>query len=312
MEQTKQIITICPDYDFYLQDADGVAIGLDELIDRAGSPIVMPEMDAWAREVSHIVVASETGQPYDMDWADYHQRGLALAHKLRRRLSSRYELWYEAPYEDKSGTVKEPVKIEAPFNLVELSDGYYLQCVMPEEYQGDDLIIAFHHFKDCSDDGCCVDTYSIVSDDIDFEDAGFNFMWEIREEDIWLRITKEQYDVWGAKIESLKSAMFSLAREHVIQKSCIEVGDVILDDQGIYRILEICKDPIDYYADFIYIGKYGVQFNNEADWMHNYDEINAVKDGLHVDGTVYDMAVDMAQNFTLQFIAELKETIYNG
>ena len=213
MERTKQIITICPDYDFYLQDADGVAIGLDELIDRAGSPIVMPEMDAWAREVSPIVVASETGQPYDMDWADYHQRGLALAHKLRRRLSSKYDLVYEAPFEDNSGTIKEPMKIEEAFKPVELTDGYYLQWVMPEARQGDDLIMAFHHFEDCSEDGCAVDTYGIVPNCINFEDATFNGMWDIREEDIWLRVTKEKYEGWVAKIENLKGKLFALASE---------------------------------------------------------------------------------------------------
>jgi hypothetical protein len=55
--------------------------------------------------MSNIVVASETGDPYEKDWTDYHMRGLTLSRQLRERLSLDYDLWYEAPFEDKSGII---------------------------------------------------------------------------------------------------------------------------------------------------------------------------------------------------------------
>ena len=109
MERTKQIITICPDYDFYLTDGEDVAVGLEELKDKDGRPICLPALDAWAEEMKPVVLASELGQPYDKDWHEYHERGLRLAHQLRRMLSEDYELWYEVPFEDNSGMAGEQV-----------------------------------------------------------------------------------------------------------------------------------------------------------------------------------------------------------
>ena len=101
----KHIVRICPDYNEYLWDENGAAIGQDELYDNEGRPIQMPELDTWAHEMAHIVVDSETGRPYKKDWSDFHKRGIDLAHQLRERLSPDFDLWYEAPHEDKSKTI---------------------------------------------------------------------------------------------------------------------------------------------------------------------------------------------------------------
>lgn len=98
----KHIVRICPDYNEYLWDEDDAAIGLDELYDKEGKTIQMPELDAWAHEMAPIVVDSETGHPYKKDWPDFHKRGIDLAHQLRERLSPDFDLWYEAPFEDKT------------------------------------------------------------------------------------------------------------------------------------------------------------------------------------------------------------------
>ena len=68
-------------------------------------------MIEWAREVSPIVVSAGVGEPYEKDWADYHKRGLELAHRLRNILSDDFDLWYSAPFEDKSGTIPKPILI---------------------------------------------------------------------------------------------------------------------------------------------------------------------------------------------------------
>lgn len=116
----KSIIKIEPDYDAFLWDVGGdymVAILLDELYDQCGKPISFPAIEDWAKEIHPIVIAAATDEPYEKDWADYHKRGLDLAHRLRQMLSNDFELWYYAPFEDKSGIIPKPIliypKIEA-------------------------------------------------------------------------------------------------------------------------------------------------------------------------------------------------------
>lgn len=101
----KHIVRICPDYNEYLWDEDDAAMGLDELYDKEGKAIQMPELDAWAHEMAPIVADSATDRPYEKDWYDYHRRGIYLAHQLRERLSPDFDLWYETPFEDKSGII---------------------------------------------------------------------------------------------------------------------------------------------------------------------------------------------------------------
>lgn len=106
---------MCPDYDIWWyslsEDISPFSIAPDgridseSIYDKNGNPIVMPELYEWQKEIEPIVNAAECCEPYEKDWVDYHRRGLEIAYKLRKLLSSDYELWYEAPFEDKSGTI---------------------------------------------------------------------------------------------------------------------------------------------------------------------------------------------------------------
>lgn len=108
----KHILRINPDYDVIMWDEEGVALeDTEELYDKQGNPIDMLELKKWQMEINSIVVDSETGHPYEKDWADYHRRGLELAHQLREKLSADFDLWYEAPFEDKSGTIPKSIHI---------------------------------------------------------------------------------------------------------------------------------------------------------------------------------------------------------
>ena len=51
------------------------------------------------------VIDLATGQPYGNDWEGYHERELELAKQLKEELSTEYDLWYQAPFEDEGGTV---------------------------------------------------------------------------------------------------------------------------------------------------------------------------------------------------------------
>ncbi|MBO5874199.1 MAG: hypothetical protein J6Q35_04115 [Rikenellaceae bacterium] len=114
-DKDKNTIVICPDYDEWghslSEDVPPFSIAPDgrndseSIYDKDGNPIVMPELYEWQKEIEPIIIASETGEPYEKDWDDYHQRGLEIAYKFRAVLSSDFDLWYEAPFEDKSGTV---------------------------------------------------------------------------------------------------------------------------------------------------------------------------------------------------------------
>lgn len=110
-DMNKHLVRICPDYNEYLWDDEDAAMGLNELYDKEGKAIQMAELNAWAQEMAPVVVASETGQEYEKDWDDYHQRGVALARQLREQLSPDFDLWYEAPFEDKSGTIPHRILI---------------------------------------------------------------------------------------------------------------------------------------------------------------------------------------------------------
>ena len=113
----KHILTINPDVDQIFINEEGESLDasnegeLYDVYDKKGQPIVMQELKEWADEIFPAVCASATCDPYEKDWADYHRRGLELAHRLRENLSPDFDLWYQAPFEDKSDTIPEPILI---------------------------------------------------------------------------------------------------------------------------------------------------------------------------------------------------------
>lgn len=189
----KEKILICPDYDFYLMDSEGAAIAPEELDSKDGRLIYLPALDVWAEEMKPVVFASELGQPYDKDWQDYHRRGLALARQLRRILSNDYELWYEAPFEDKSGTVPSSIRIEdelvkkvlfLDFDGVMVTDRYQEQLMATNSPLRDEYRARF--------DPICVENLRRIIDSTDAEIVvtstwkmemgldGMQRMWEAR------------------------------------------------------------------------------------------------------------------------------------
>ena len=107
----RKTITLCPDYDYCLENERQCPIDIENLSDKQGLPITMPELKEWQREICGLIVAVNVGEEYSFDWEDYHKRGIELAKRLREKLSTEYDLWYDAPAEDRSGTIKERVLI---------------------------------------------------------------------------------------------------------------------------------------------------------------------------------------------------------
>ena len=121
----KHIITIEPDFAQLFHDEEGVSYEVEKdgtfdfIYDRDGNPIVIKDFLIWHNEINQIVIDSETGHPYSMDWEQFHNRGIKLAQELRKILSTDFDLWYEAPFEDKSGIIKDPFLILEPHDSEE-------------------------------------------------------------------------------------------------------------------------------------------------------------------------------------------------
>lgn len=116
----KHIITIDPDIAQLFYDEEGVSYEvekdgtIDFVYDRNGSPISIKDFFTWHIEINQIVIDSETCHPYTKHWEEYHCRGIKLAQDLRKVLSPDFDLWYNAPFEDKSGLIKHPFLILEP------------------------------------------------------------------------------------------------------------------------------------------------------------------------------------------------------
>ena len=107
----KDILTICPDYDFFIMRLDQIVYGYDDLEKLCGQPVQIEGLKEWCQEMAPVVVESAVGRTYPMNWEDYHRRGIELAKQLRKVLPIEYDLWYEAPFEDTSGIVSKPILI---------------------------------------------------------------------------------------------------------------------------------------------------------------------------------------------------------
>ena len=104
----KDILTIEPNYDYFIMHLDGTVEGYEDLEELCGQPVQIEGLKEWCREIASIIVEAAIGRTYPMDWEDYHRRGIALAKQLRAVLPKEYDLWYDAPYEDDSGIIEKP------------------------------------------------------------------------------------------------------------------------------------------------------------------------------------------------------------
>lgn len=116
--EVKGILRICPDADAVIWNIEHEALAIDketgiidDVYDKDGQPLSIIGLQEWADEIFHVIVKASVNQAVDFDWEDYHNRGLALAKELRTKLSSNFDLWYEAPFEDNSGIVTRPLFI---------------------------------------------------------------------------------------------------------------------------------------------------------------------------------------------------------
>ena len=104
--------------DYYTINADVVAIiwnswgcaqivDIDDIFETDDFSIKVEGLYQWHMDLDKAADWANTKVEDGFDWAAWHKRGLELAQNLRQQLPDEYDLWYSAPFEDKSGTLKE-------------------------------------------------------------------------------------------------------------------------------------------------------------------------------------------------------------
>ena len=110
-----RIFTIDPDHGIIMRDEEGCAYPCDNdnslelCVDNEENYITIniPGIYQWQKEFEHATDFTETKTKDDFNWIDWHKRGIELAKQLRKQLPLSCDLWYDSPFEDKSGTIKE-------------------------------------------------------------------------------------------------------------------------------------------------------------------------------------------------------------
>jgi hypothetical protein len=112
--EIKRIFTINPDFDIMVWDDDGCAYPChDDTLelcvddDENYVSIKIPGIYEWQQKFDRATDFTITKTRDDFDWVGWHQHGIELAKQLREKLPPSCDLWYDAPYEDKTGTIKE-------------------------------------------------------------------------------------------------------------------------------------------------------------------------------------------------------------
>lgn len=113
-------ITICPDVISAIgYDKEGISVSVEndtvywsdyeEEVHVEG----MSKWQAWFEKVTDF--ANSHMNASDIDMIKWHSQGLHLARELKRKLPDDVEVWYNRPFEDKSGILIRPAKIFKQF-----------------------------------------------------------------------------------------------------------------------------------------------------------------------------------------------------
>ena len=112
-------IRINPDYDVFYDDMEGCSYWPDgdEVCNNEPTlgPIfsfVVPGIQEWLKRYEDATDFAETTTSPDFDWKSWHWEGLQFAKYIRERLPLSYDLYYNSPYEDKSGTLDDEILVD--------------------------------------------------------------------------------------------------------------------------------------------------------------------------------------------------------
>ena len=115
----KAYIRLSPDIDILCQDSEGCCASAygDEI--RNNSPwlgprfaIVIPGIEEWVKRYEIATDFAETTTAPSFDWVTWHYEGLCFAKAIWEQMPRCYKLYYQKPYEDRSGTMGDEVVID--------------------------------------------------------------------------------------------------------------------------------------------------------------------------------------------------------
>lgn len=114
MEKGRRI-TICPDAARELGfTEDGVSVDVSgDIVSWADTEedIHIEGISEWYNDFDSVADYVKGNLPESFDVTMWHAKGLMFAKQFREKLPSNVELWYCAPFEDKSNTIPEPIQI---------------------------------------------------------------------------------------------------------------------------------------------------------------------------------------------------------
>ncbi|MCF0165556.1 MAG: hypothetical protein HUJ92_09730 [Bacteroidales bacterium] len=112
-------IRITPDYDILYDDMKGCSYSAygDEVYNSEPSlgpmfRFAVPGIEEWLKRYEDATDFAETTTYPDFDWKSWHWEGLQFAKYIRERLPLCYDLYYNSPYEDKSGTLDDEILVD--------------------------------------------------------------------------------------------------------------------------------------------------------------------------------------------------------
>lgn len=136
--RNKSHIRISPDYDILYVDAANCCYWTygDEIsiCDPSLGPcfcFVVPGIEEWVTRYIMATDFAETTTDPSFDWKAWHHEGLCFAKAIWKKLPRCYSLYYEPPYEDKSGTIY-AITIDASIDrVIEKFQGFAYDEVPP-------------------------------------------------------------------------------------------------------------------------------------------------------------------------------------
>lgn len=119
-------IRMSPDLDVLYQDSEGcsgIAYG-DEIFNDCPwlGPrfcIVVPGIEEWVKRYEYATDFAETMTNPSFDWVTWHFEGLCFAKAIWKQMPRCFQLFYQPPYEDHSGTIDEVVIDENVDSLID-------------------------------------------------------------------------------------------------------------------------------------------------------------------------------------------------
>lgn len=115
--EVERIMTIMPDSLWCVLSEFGgpeYSVDSDDMLNYGpgeNDQVIIPGLYGWYKQFDNAVDYADAKLPDDFPYAEWNNKGLELAHEMRKKLPETIDLWYAGASEDRSGTIKQPILI---------------------------------------------------------------------------------------------------------------------------------------------------------------------------------------------------------